>query len=167
MDAVRWHSFSTPLSEIAPINISTAGQPSPQNSLYRVQSTHAHCCFLLHQAHQQGMIQLDITDSWRIISPPATLAELAWEDVNASKLTQLLQSTPEVLQRSAAEIALHLLYQHIEAISNTCHQWCVHLKPTGQDCILLLATKQVIFDLLENILHIKAPNPVMTSTVLE
>lgn len=161
MDAVRWHSFSTPLSEIAPINISTAGQPLPQNSLYRVQSAHAHCCFLLHQAHQQEIIQLDTTDSWQITSPSSPLAELNWEDENADKLAKLLQSTPEVLQRSAVEIAPYLLCQHLEAISNTYYQWSTQLKPTEDDCILLIETKQTLFDLLENILQISVPNPLL------
>jgi arginyl-tRNA synthetase len=69
-----------------------------------------------------------------------------------------VQAVPQILQQSATEIAPHLLCQHLEAISDTYHQWCGSLVPTTQDCALLLATKQTLFDLLENILIITAPD---------
>jgi arginyl-tRNA synthetase len=160
IDALRWHSLRVPLTSSAPINISTAGQPTPADSLYRVQSAHARCCTLLHQAHQQGMIKLDMRsrDNWQISSSLAPVAKHYWNSSQAKTLVSQLQAVPEILQRSAAEIAPHLVCQHLEAIGNSCHQWCDSLVPTHQDCALLLATKQTLFDLLENILSITAPD---------
>ncbi len=123
MDALRWHSLRVPLTGVAPINISTAGQATPQDSLYRIQSDHAHCCTLLHQAHQQDIIQLDTAGNWQMTPTPMSLAEYVWEDANAATLANLVQATPKVIEKSASEIAPHLLCQHLEAISNTCHQW--------------------------------------------
>ncbi len=160
MDALRWHSLRTPLNRSAPINISTAGQPTPTDTLYRVQSAHTRCCTLLHQAHQQGIIQLDTRsqDNWQINPTPTPLLEYSWDSAQAQTLVKQLQAVPEILQQSAAEVAPYLLCQHLEAISDTCHQWCSSLEPTTQDCALLLAIKQTIFDLLENILGIAAPD---------
>ncbi|NER51553.1 MAG: hypothetical protein F6J92_33910 [Symploca sp. SIO1A3] len=160
MDALRWHSFRTPLTRSAPINISTAGQPTPADSLYRVQSAHVRCCTLLRQAHQQGIIQLDTRsqDNWQINPPPTPVVEYSWDSPQAQNLVNQLEALPEILQQSAAEVAPYLLCQHLEAISDTCHQWCNSLEPTTQDCALLLAIKQTIFDLLENILGITAPD---------
>jgi arginyl-tRNA synthetase len=168
IDALRWHSFSVPLTEVAPINISTAGQPTPADSLYRVQAAHARCCALLQQAHQQGMIGLNITHRGnhggiaptKIAPAPMPLAEYTWDNSHAEKLASLVQAVPEILQQSAAEIAPHLVIRHLEAISDTCHQWCNSIVPTVENCILLLATKQTIFDLLENIFSITAPEPI-------
>jgi arginyl-tRNA synthetase len=160
MDALRWHSLRVPLTSSAPINISTAGQPTPTDSLYRVQSAHARCCTLLHQARQQGIIQLDtqFRDNWQITPSPVPVTESSWDSPHAQTLVTQLQAVPEILQQSAAEVAPHLLCQHLESISNSCHQWCDSLLPTAQDCALLLATKQTIFDWLENILGITAPD---------
>ncbi|NEP14638.1 MAG: hypothetical protein F6K14_31465 [Symploca sp. SIO2C1] len=160
MDALRWHSLRTPLTRSAPINISTAGQPTPADTLYRVQSAHARCCTLLRQAHQQGIIQLNMRsqDNWQINPPPIPLTEYSWDSPQTQKLVNQLEALPEILQQSAAEVAPYLLCQHLEAISDTCHQWCNSLEPTTQDCALLLAIKQTIFDLLENILGITAPD---------
>jgi arginyl-tRNA synthetase len=160
MDALRWHSLRVPLTRSAPINISTAGQPTPADSLYRVQSAHTRCCTLLHQAHQQGIIQLDtqIRDNWQITPSPVPVTESSWDSPHAQTLVTQLQAVPQILQQSAAEVAPHLLCQHLESISNTCHQWCEYLVLTPQNCALLLATKQTIFELLENILTITAPD---------
>lgn len=150
-DSLRWHSFSTPLTETAPINISTAGQPTPTDSLYRVQTAYARCCDLLQQAHQQGMIQLD--DHWQ--SSPLT--DYTWDNSYAEKLAFQVQAIPEILQQSAAEIAPHLLTRHLEAMSDNCHLWYKSFNFSVNNCILLLAIQQTFFDLLENILEIKTP----------
>ncbi|NJN12715.1 MAG: hypothetical protein HC836_42165 [Richelia sp. RM2_1_2] len=139
MDALRWYSLCTPLTSIAPINISTAGQAN--DSLHRVQSAHFRCCTLLQQAKQEIGAE---------VCPPLPIAE---------KLDSLLQSVPKILEQSANEIAPHLVTQHLEAISETCHQWLDSLSLTPPDSTLLLATKQTIFDLLVNILDITAPEP--------
>lgn len=160
IDALRWHSLRVPLTTPAPINISTAGQPSPADSLYRIQSAHVRCCTLLQQAHQQGIIQLDkrSPNNWQITPSPVPLAEYSWDSPHAQTLVSQLQAVPEILQQSAAEIALQKVCHHLEAIANSCHYWCDSLIPTAQDCNLLLATKQTIFDLLENILTLTAPD---------
>jgi arginyl-tRNA synthetase len=137
MDALRWYSLCTPLTSIAPINISTAGQAN--DSLHRVQSAHYRCCQLLQQAKQETEVH-----------PPLPIAE---------KLDSLLQVVPKILEQSAYEIAPHLVTQHLEAISETCHQWLDSLSLTPPDYALLLVTKQTIFDLLVNILDITAPEP--------
>ncbi|WP_041741286.1 DALR anticodon-binding domain-containing protein [Calothrix sp. PCC 6303] len=139
MDALRWYSLCTPLTSIAPINISTAGQAN--DSLHRVQSAHYRCCQLLQQAKQETGTE---------VRPPLPIAE---------KLDSLLQVVPKILEQSADEIAPHLLTQHLEAISETCHQWLDSLSLTPPDSTLLLTTKQTIFDLLVNILDITAPEP--------
>lgn len=150
-DALRWHSFSTPLTETAPINISTAGQPTPTDSLYRVQTAYARCCVLLQQAHQQGIIQLD--DHWQ--SSPLT--DYTWDNSYAEKLASQVEAIPEILQQSAAEIAPHLLTRHLETMSDNCHLWYKSFNFSVNNCILLLAIQQTFFDLLENILKIKTP----------
>lgn len=161
-DALRWHSFSVPFTSVAPINISTAGQPTAADSLYRVQTAHARCCALLQEAHQQGMIALNTTqrDNWQITPAPMPLAEYTWDNSHAEKLASQVQAVPEILQQSAAEIAPHLVIRHLEAISDTCHQWYNSLVLTQQNCALLLAIKQTMFDLLENIFSITALEPI-------
>jgi arginyl-tRNA synthetase len=156
MDALRWHSFRVPLTGVAPINISTAGQPTFEDTLYRVQYAHARCCTLLQEAHRQGIIKLD-TQHWQIAPAPQPLNECVWNSAEAAKLANLLQLTPKILQQSAAEIAHHLVCQHLEAIANSCDRSFADNIPNRQDCALLLAAKQTIFDLLENILEIAAP----------
>jgi arginyl-tRNA synthetase len=156
MDALRWHSLRVPLTGVAPINISTAGQPSFEDTLYRVQYAHARCCTLLQEAHRQGIIKLD-TRHWQIAPAPQPLNECVWNSAEAAKLANLLRLTPPILQESAAEIAPHLVCQHLEAIAQTCDRWWADNIPNRQDCALLLAAKQTIFDLLENILEIAAP----------
>ncbi|MEH2073788.1 MAG: DALR anticodon-binding domain-containing protein [Nostoc sp.] len=137
MDALRWYSLRVPLTGVAPINISTAGQPD--DSLYRVQSAHFRCCTVLQQAKQEIGAE---------VCPPLPIAE---------KLDSLLQAVPQILEHSANEIAPHLVVQHLEAISEICHQWLDSLSLTPPDYALLLATKQTIFDLLVNILNVTAP----------
>ncbi|BAZ48289.1 arginyl-tRNA synthetase [Nostoc sp. NIES-4103] len=101
MDALRWYSLRVPLTSVAPINISTAGQPN--DSLFRVQSAHFRCCTLLQQANQETGAEA---------YPPLPIAE---------KLNSLLQVVPQILEQSANEIAPHLVIQHLEAISEICH----------------------------------------------
>ena len=162
MDALRWHSLRVPLTEVAPINISTAGEPTAADSLYRLQTAHARCCALLQEAHQQGTIGLNTTqrDNWQIAPAPILLAEYTWDNSHAKKLASLVQAVPEILEQSAAEIAPHLVIRHLEAISDTCNKWSNSLVPTVQNCALLLATKQTIFEVMENIFSITAPEPI-------
>ncbi|MEG4965412.1 DALR anticodon-binding domain-containing protein [Microcoleus sp. B6-A1] len=164
MDALRWYSLRVPLTEVAPINISTAGKPTPQDSLYRVQSAYLRCCTLLQQAQQQGIIQLETNGGGGEISPTEiapklmSLADYVWESPDAATLTNLLQAVPKILEQSAAEIAPHLVCRHLEAISETCLSWLDSLTLNPQNCALLLAAKQTIFDLLENVLAIACPD---------
>ncbi|MEH1946049.1 MAG: DALR anticodon-binding domain-containing protein [Nostoc sp.] len=137
MDALRWYSLRVPLTSVAPINISTAGQAD--DSLYRVQSAHFRCCTVLQQAKQE--IEAEVR-------PPLPIAE---------KLDSLLQAVPQILEQSANEIAPHLVIQHLETISEICHQWLDSLSLTPPDYALLLTTKKTIFDLLVNILNVTAP----------
>lgn len=139
MDALRWYSLRVPLTTVAPINISTAGQPD--DSLYRVQSAHFRCCTLLQQANQE--IEAEVC-------PPLPIAE---------KLDSLLKAVPQILEHSGNEIAPHLVIQHLETISEICHQWLDSLSLKPPDYALLLATKKTIFDLLVNILNVTAPEP--------
>lgn len=139
MDALRWHSLRVPLDTIAPINISTAGQTD--NSLYRVQAAHYRCSTLLQQAKNE------ITPEDSISLPMA------------EKLNSLLQAVPQILERSANEIAPNLVIQHLETIGEFCHKWLDSLESTSPDYTLLLTTKQTIFDLLVNIFNITAPEP--------
>jgi arginyl-tRNA synthetase len=138
MDALRWHSLRVPLNTIAPINISTAGQAN--DSLYRVQTAHYRCSTLLQQAKNE------ITPGDSIF---LSIAE---------KLNSLLQAVPQIIERSANEIAPNLVIQHLETIGEVCHKWLDSLESTP-DYTLLLTTKQTIFDLLTNILNITAPEP--------
>ncbi|MEH2349173.1 MAG: hypothetical protein V7K55_14380 [Nostoc sp.] len=139
MDALRWYSLRVPLTSVAPINISTAGQAD--DSLYRVQSAHFRCCTLLQQAKEEIGAE---------VCPPLPIAE---------KLDNLLQVIRQILEQSANEIAPYLVIQHLEAISEICHQWLDSLSLIPPDYALLLATKQTIFDLLVNILNVTAPEP--------
>jgi len=163
MDALRWHCLRVPLTSVAPINISTAGQNTPEDSFYRVRSAYYRCCMLLQQAGEQGIIQLETSGDGGGIAPtkiapaPMPLAEYTWDNSSAEKLANLLQAVPEILQQSAAEIAPHLLIRHLEAIGDTCHQWINSLTLTPQACVLLLATQQTLFDLLENVFSIQIP----------
>ncbi|MFB8795153.1 MAG: DALR anticodon-binding domain-containing protein [Microcoleus sp.] len=162
MDALRWYSLRVPLTEVAPINISTAGKPTPQDSLHRVQSAYLRCCTLLQKAQQQGIIQLE-TNGGDEISPTEIAAKLmslpdyVWESPDAATLANLLQAVPKILEQSATEIAPHLLCRHLEAISETSLPWLDSLTLNPQNCALLLAAKQTIFELLENVLTIALP----------
>jgi arginyl-tRNA synthetase len=166
MDALRWYSARVPLTSCAPINISTAGQPTPTDSLYRVQSAHVRCCMLLQQAQQQGIIQLDTTqgDNWQITSPLISIQEYTWDSPLAQTLANQLQVVPDILQQSATEIAPHLIVLHLENMSETCHQWLDTLTLTPESCALLWAIKQTIFDWLENILAISTPKCIDKNT---
>ena len=164
MDALRWYCLRVPLTEVAPINISTAGKPTPQDSLYRVQSAYLRCCTLLQQAQQQGIIQLDTNGGnhggfapTEIAPKLMSLADYVWESPDAATLANLLQAVPKILQQSAAEIAPHLVCRHLEAISETSLPWLDSLSLNPQNCALLLAAKQTIFELLENVLAIALP----------
>jgi arginyl-tRNA synthetase len=159
MDALRWYSLRAPLNSVASINISIAGQPTPADSLYRVQSAHVRCCTLLQQAHQQKIVQLDTIqrDNWQISPAPMPIQEYSWDSPEAQTLASLLQSVPDILQQSATEIAPHLIVLHLEASAESCHRWLDTLTLTPSACALLLAAKQTIFDLLENTLNITAP----------
>ncbi|BBD63393.1 arginyl-tRNA synthetase (plasmid) [Nostoc sp. HK-01] len=139
MDALRWYSLRVPLTSVAPINISTAGQAN--DSLYLVQSAHFRCCKLLQQANQEIKAE---------VFPLLPIAE---------KLDSLLQAVPQILEQSANEIAPYLVIQHLEVISEICHQWLDSISLQIPDYALLLATKQTIFDLLVNILNVTAPEP--------
>lgn len=150
MDALRWHSLRTPLTAIAPINISTAGQSNPEDSLYRVQSAYLRCASLLPPAEDK--MPLDMTAE-NLIS----LTAYTGNSPQAQKLASQLRAVPQVLQQSAQEIAPQLVCHYLEAISSSCHQWCNSLIPIAEDYPLLLATKQTIADLLENILNISLP----------
>jgi len=156
MDALRWHSLSTPLTEPAPMNISTAGQPTPQDSLYRIQSVHSHCCTLLQQAHQQGIIELNTAEDWQITPTITSLVDCIWDNPHATTLANQIQSTAEVLQHSAQEVAPHLLCQHLVEMSKTCHQWFNSLTLNPDNYALLLRTKQTIFLVLSTILGINS-----------
>ncbi|MEP0873682.1 DALR anticodon-binding domain-containing protein [Trichocoleus desertorum AS-A10] len=158
MDTLRWYSLRVPLTDVAPINISTAGQPTPVDSLYCVQSAYARCSVLLKQADEQGFIQINTSqkENWQTSSTYASIAESFWDSLHAEKLADQLQSTSTVLQQAAAEIAPHLVCQHLESISAICHQWLENIELTQQVCMLLLAAKQTIYELLENILEIQA-----------
>lgn len=149
-DALRWHCFSTPLTEIAPINISTAGQSTAADSLHRVQITHAHCCTLLQRAAQQGIINTHNSSEITSIPPYSNPTDT---------LIHQLQSTPQILEQSAKELAPHLLCHHLEALSETCESWFQSLTLDAETCILLLKIKQVFFEVLQNILKIKAAEP--------
>jgi arginyl-tRNA synthetase len=163
IDALRWHCLRVPLTKVAPINISTAGQNTPEDSFYRVRSAYYRCCMLLQQAGEQGTIQLETSGGGGGIAPtkiapaPMPLAEYTWDNSYAEKLASLLQDVPEILQQSAAEIAPYLLIRHLESIGDTCHQWINSLTLTPQACILLLATQQTLCDLLENVFSIQTP----------
>ncbi|MEG4814492.1 hypothetical protein [Microcoleus sp. K5-D4] len=163
MDALRWYCLRVPLTEVAPINISTAGKPTPQDSLYRVQSAYLRCCTLLQQAHQQGIIHLETNGGGGEISPTEiapklmSLADYVWESPDAATLANLLQAVPKILEQSATEIAPHLVCRHLEAIGETSLSWLDSLSLNPQNCALLLATKQTIFELLENVLAIACP----------
>lgn len=163
MDALRWYCFRVPLTEVAPINISTAGKPTPQDSLYRVQSAYLRSCTLLQQAQQQGIIQPETNGGSGEISPTEiapklmSLADYVWESPDAATLANLLQAVPKILEQSAAEIAPHLVCRHLEAISETSLPWLDSLSLNPQNCALLLAAKQTIFELLENVLAIGLP----------
>lgn len=156
MDALRWHCFSVPLTSVAPINISTAGQNTPEDSLYRVQSVYYRCCLVLQQAHQQGIIQLETRSAshWQITPEPLPLTEYVWDDSLAEKLASQLLATPEIIQQSATEIAPHLIVRHLDAISETCHCILDNFTITRQSCTLLLVTKQIIFEIMEEIFSI-------------
>lgn len=164
MDALRWYSLRVPLTEVAPINISTAGQPTPQDSLYRVQSAYLRCCTLLQQAQEQGIIQLETNGDSGEISPTeiapklmSLAADYVWESPGAATLANILQAVPKILAQSAAEIAPHLVCRHLEAIAETSFPWLDSLSLNPQNCALLLAAKQTIFELLENVLAIALP----------
>jgi arginyl-tRNA synthetase len=146
-DALRWHCFSTPLTEIAPINISTAGQSTAADSLHRIQITHAHCCTLLQRATQQGIINTQNPFAPNFVSPSSNLT---------STLANQLQSTPQILEKSAKELAPHLLCHHLLNISETCEIWFQSLTLDIEACILLVKIKQVFLEILQNILKIKA-----------
>lgn len=156
MDALRWHSFRVPLTGVAPINISTAGQPTPADSLYRVQATHARCCALLKRAAQQGMIELDTNDQWQITAIPPSSSENPGDNPHTLTLTHQLQSTSQILEQSAKELAPHLLCQHLETLSETCELWFKSLTLDAENCTLLLKVKQTFFDILQNVLEIQA-----------
>ena len=163
MDALRWYCLRVPLTEVAPINISTAGKPIPQDSLYRVRSAYLRCCTLLQQAQEQGIIQLETNGGSGEICPTEiaaklmSLADYVWESPDAAILANLLQAVPKILEQSATEIAPHLVCRHLEAISETCLPWLDSLSLNPQNCALLLAAKQTIFELLENVLAIALP----------
>ena len=158
MDALRWHSLATPLNKFAPINISTAGQATPQDPLYRVQAAHARCCQFLQGAHQQQVIKLRVSDDspWQIDSASTATPELTDENVIAVR-KQLLQKDTW-LANAANEIAPHYICQYLSNLSEHCHSYLNKTAPSDSICHLLLETKNTIWELLK-LLEISAPTP--------
>ncbi|MCW6038916.1 hypothetical protein K4A83_22065 [Spirulina subsalsa FACHB-351] len=150
MNALRWYSLSTPLTEPAPINISTAGQPTAADSLHRIQTTHAHCCALLQRATQQGIINTKNPSETPSLSPSSNLTDT---------LIHQIQSTPQILEQSANQLAPHLLCHHLEALSETCQLWFETLTLDAETYILLVKIKQVFFEIVQNILKVKITEP--------
>ncbi|ELS32776.1 MULTISPECIES: hypothetical protein [Pseudanabaena] len=157
MDDLRWHSLRVPLDRIAPINISSVGTPT--DSLYRVRATYHHCCELLDRANREGTIQLDTSNpqKWEIANTTQSLSDITWQDPNSEKLTQLVQTVPNIIEQSAKGIDPHLITQHLENISNVCYAWFTTLAPTLETYILLVNLRNTFYELMIEILGISLP----------
>ncbi|MGB3693871.1 MAG: hypothetical protein WA999_14190, partial [Spirulinaceae cyanobacterium] len=84
INALRWHSMRFPLTEAAPLNISTAGQPTPEDSFFRVQLAYVRCCNLLNEAKTE--------------LKSASITEHNWNSSHTATLANQIKITPEVLQ---------------------------------------------------------------------
>lgn len=140
IDALRWHSLRVPLTEIAPLNLSTAGKPKSNDTFDRVQSTYKRCSALVQQSKELGITETNA---------PESLEKLTWESADAATLASLIQATPKVLQQSSNELAPHLICRHLEMISQVCSQWFEALRLTPQTYLLLLNIKETMLELLE------------------
>lgn len=152
LDALRWHSLRTPLTQVAPINISTANQSTVENSLYRVRSTYARCQHYLQQAQQQGLIQLDL-DATSIL--PASIPPEFQLNHVIQEVWQSIELTPTILQQSADQIAPHLICLHLERVSELCDRWFDQaIELTSFTSSLLLAVQRTTGKLMNEILTI-------------
>ncbi|MFW6358236.1 MAG: DALR anticodon-binding domain-containing protein, partial [Chroococcales cyanobacterium] len=148
MNALRWYSLRVPLTSIAPIDITIAGQYHPKNSLYRVQFAYLRCCKILQDCCETSLLEhpeIEVT----------SYLEKSWNSPESEALANTLKATPEIIQQSANEIAPHLVISHLETISDRCHPWLDNFALTPENRNLLLATQYILFDLMVNLLEIK------------
>jgi arginyl-tRNA synthetase len=154
LDACRWYSLRVPLTEPAPLNLSIASKPTPENSLYQVQSAHARCCDFLQKAKTDNLIKLfdENPEKWHL--DETATSEVDGEE--ASQLLQAIQDTESELQKAAEEVAPHYICLHLERLSSHCHDWLNLAEPTLSTCQISLQAKNTIHALLK-LLKISAP----------
>ncbi len=140
MEALRWYCFSTPLTKVAPINISTAGKLDSNDTFALVQFTYQRCSNLVQQAKAQGIKEAIVNNN---------LETLRWESTDAAKLASLVESTPKILEQSSTELAPNLICRHLEIISQICSQWFETLNLSQQTYLLLSKIKETMQELLE------------------
>lgn len=140
IEALRWYCFSTPLTKVAPINISTTGKPDSNDTFALVQFTYQRCSTLVQQAKEQGIKEA---------IAPESLEKLTWESDNAVKLASLVEATPKILEQSSTELASYLICHHLEMISQLCSQWFESLNFTPQSYLLLSKIQKTMLKMLE------------------
>ncbi|MEA5500319.1 DALR anticodon-binding domain-containing protein [Limnoraphis robusta] len=140
MDALRWHSFSTPLTKVAPINLSTVGQLQSNDTFALVQFIYQRCLTLVRQGKDEG---INPSMNWD------DLKNLTWESTHAVKLLDLVEATPQILTESSRELAPHLICSHLENFSQLCQPWLEGLSLTPQNFQLLSTIEQTMLELLK------------------
>lgn len=139
-EALRWYCFSTPLTKVAPINLSTVGQLQSNDTFALVQFTYQRCLTLVRQGKDEG---INPSMSWD------DLKNLTWESANAVKLLDLVEATPQVLPESSRELAPHLICSHLENFSQLCQLWLEGLSLTPQNFQLLSTIESTMLELLK------------------
>ncbi|MCT7964508.1 DALR anticodon-binding domain-containing protein [Laspinema sp. D1] len=139
-EALRWYCFSTPLTKVAPINLSTVGQLQSNDTFALVEFIYQRCLTLVQQGKNEG---INPSMSWD------DLKNLTWESTHAVKLLDLVEATPQVLAESSRELAPHLICSHLESFSQICQPWLEGLSLTHQNFQLLSKMEQTMLDLLK------------------
>ncbi|MEM9541402.1 MAG: hypothetical protein AAGA60_18125 [Cyanobacteria bacterium P01_E01_bin.42] len=146
LNALKWYGFSVPLTSVAPLNISPVGQAKDSDRYHRISNFWRKCSHLLQEVQGQNTI------------PEVSLKTLdreSWESPLANQLVDLLNATPQILQQSAGEFALHLICKHVEMLCDSGDRWLEIFNSTSENDLLLATTHKTLQDLLVNILGLQ------------
>ncbi len=143
LNELKWHSFHTPLTSVAPLNISSIGQSKNNNSYDRISQFGLNCSRLLQETQAENTIF------------KVSLEDITWKYSLATQIVDLLTATPQIIQQSADELAPHLICKHIEKICESGDRWLNVFDSTPDNCLLLATTHKILKDLWVNILGLQ------------
>lgn len=162
VDAARWYLLSNSANTKIDFDLDLAVKQSNDNPVFYVQYAHTRCCSLLRLAAEAGFTPLDL----------ATITDASGQLIFAESEERILLTTllriPDALQLAATERATHRVIRTAEEVAIAFHKFYDRCRILGSvmestpdlafaRLSLVEATRQVLFNLLDGILRIDAP----------